>query len=275
MQSASLFNRLNELITNPPVTPEMFCGSQPCVTVNAGGSHFVLNQPTSSAIVYTLGFLWLAAGYFFARRNSGQRSRMWWSAALFLGGAAAISAGTSYQAFGYQIKCAGREFCVWTSWWEVAYLTLQAASMDAMLIALAYACAAGKLRRALVVYAAANAAVHFAVTAVGAFTPVRFMISFELMVLFTAPNLLILFALCGTRYRRLKDPMDRALLTAGALLIATTGAYFLYMVSGATQKLWERGVWFSENDVLHILMIVWIVYIARALGKRLKDSPER
>jgi hypothetical protein len=274
MAGLSVFSRIDSLISAPPVTPQAFCDSQPCVNIRLGGADFILNQPTSSAIVYILGIMWLAAGLYFLRTRAGQRSRTWWSIALLLGGAAAISAGTSYQAFGYEIKCAGRELCLWTSWWEVAYLTLQAASMDAMLIALAYACASGKLRKALIAYAIANAAAHFTITAFGALIPVRFMISFELMILFTAPNLLILFILCGSRFRRLKDAMDRSMLGAGIWLIITTGVYFVYMTMGLTQKLWERGIWFSENDALHIFMIVWIVYIAFALGKRLKDTDE-
>ncbi len=272
MFGIAVFSRLDTLLSNPPVTPQAFCDSQPCVNISFFGTDFILNQPTSSAIVYILGLLWIAAGFYFMRTRTGQRSRMWWGVALLLGGAAAISAGTSYQAFGYEIKCAGRDVCVWTSWWEVAYLTLQAASMDAMLIALAYACAAGKLRKALIAYAVANAAAHFTITAIGALVPVRFMISFELMVLFTAPNLLILFALCGSRFRRLKDAMDRSMLGAGIWLIITTGAYFVYMTTGLTQKLWKRGIWFSDNDALHVFMIVWIIYILLTLGRQLKDA---
>ena len=56
---------------------------------------------------------------------------------MLLGGLAALAAGTSYQAFGYQIKCVGQETCAWTSWWEVIYLMFQQVSMDAMLVAIA------------------------------------------------------------------------------------------------------------------------------------------
>ena len=36
----------------------------------------------------------------------------------------------------------------------------------------------------------------------------------------------------------------------------TLGAYFLYLLLDVTHDLWARGVWFSENDVLHIGLIV-------------------
>jgi hypothetical protein len=272
MNGLYVFNRLNSIFYGPRVTPKAFCESQPCVNIHLGRADFILNQPTSTVIVYLLGAMWVAAGLYFMRTRANQQSRQWWSIALLLGGAAAIFAGTSYQAFGYEIKCAGREFCVWTSWWEVIYLALQAASMDAMLIAVAYSCVAEKLRKALICYAIANATVYFVVTAIGAFVPVRFMISFELMILFATPNLVIFFILSGWRYRRIKDAMALSLLGAGIWLVITTVVYYAYMTAGITQKLWKQGIWFSDNDVLHIFMIIWILYITLVIGKQLKDA---
>jgi hypothetical protein len=67
--------------------------------------------------------------------------------------------------------------------------------------------------------------------------------------------------------------MDRWLLAAGVWLVITIAAYFAYMTLGLTQTLWARGVWFSDNDVLHVFMIVWIALLARTLGPELKDAP--
>ena len=90
--------------------------------------------------------------------------------ALVLGGIGAGLAGTSYQFLGYQLKCAGRDLCLWTHWLEVAYMMIQAASTSAMLIAVAYACNTGALRFSLVVYAVANTVAYLALASYGALT---------------------------------------------------------------------------------------------------------
>ena len=94
------------------------------------------------------------------------------ASALILWGGGALLAETSYEAFSYAIKCVGRATCVWTSWWEVLYLVLTVASVDALLLSEAYACAMGRARQALVVYAAANVALSAAVALTGALIPV-------------------------------------------------------------------------------------------------------
>lgn len=35
--------------------------------------------------------------------------------------------------------------------------------------------------------------------------------------------------------------------------------------------LWPRGVWFSDNDVLHLGLIAWMGYIARAVIPQVTD----
>jgi hypothetical protein len=234
----------------------------------------ILVQPSSTVIVYFLGILTIGAGLYFLRIRADHRSRLWWGIALLLWGAGALFAGTSYQAFSYQIKCAGREYCIWTSWWEVVYLVLSVASVDAMMMATAYCCTVRSWRKVLSVYALVNAALYVTIVLTGAIVPVKFLISFEMLIFFAAPNILILFLLNSWRYHELEGGMDLALLGTWTWLGITIGAYHLYLELGIAQKLWAQGIWFSENDVLHIGLIIWMIYIALIVAARVVDAPE-
>jgi hypothetical protein len=233
----------------------------------------ILTQPTSTLFVYFLGILTIAAGLYFLKIRDNEISRLWWGISLLLWGTGALLAGTSYQAFGYEIKCAGRQTCAWTSWWEVVYLMFQQISIDTMLVAVAYSCTEGSLQIILLGYALANAVVYVILTFVGGMVPVKSLITFNLMVQVSTPIFLLLFILNGWRYYTLGNPMDLALLGTWILLLLTNAAYYLYDKLDITQKLWARGegIWFSQNDVLHICLILWVIYIAAVVADRVRD----
>jgi len=265
---------LDSIPYHPKQTPETWLTIQPFVNVRIGSDEIILVQPSSTILVYLLGIVAVSVGLYFWRIRDKHRSRTWWGVALLLWGLGALFAGTSYQAFSYEIKCVGREFCAWTSWWEVLYLMLSVASVDAMMVAEAYSCTVGKWRKVMSCYALGHAALYILVVLVGALVPIKFLISFELLLFVAAPNILILFVLNGWRYYKLKDPMDLALLGTWLWLGVTLGAYFLYLILDVTHGLWARGVWFSENDVLHIGLILWMIYIALVVAKRVVDAPD-
>ena len=135
----SACGRLDELTYQPETTPEQWCDQRPCVQVG----DTVLNEPLGTFLVFLLAGLWVASGVYFLRTRRGQRSRAWLGVALILGGVGAALAGVSYQAFSYELKCAGLELCRLTNGWEVGYSVTQAFSVSAMLIAVAHACTTG------------------------------------------------------------------------------------------------------------------------------------
>jgi hypothetical protein len=258
---------------SPTQTAASWLQIQPYITIKIGALSFIWVQPSSTVFVYSLGLLAIAAGLYFLRIQATHQSRKWWGIALVLWGAGALLAGTSYQAFSYEIKCAGRTLCSWTSGWEVFYLLLSAASIDAMVVAVAYSCCAQQWRRRLVSYAFVNITAYSLAVLVGVLTLDKFLISFELLLVAAAPGILILLCTNGWRYFWLKQGLDLALFTTWIWLGAVIGAYVLYLSLDIGSTLWKQGVWFSENDVLHLGLISWMAYIALHVAGLVADHP--
>ena len=273
LRSCAACGRLDTIPYSPPQTPETWLQIQPYAEIHFGSQAIVFIQPSTSAIVYLLGLITIVVGLYFFKIRAGQRSRLWWGIALLLWGIGALLAGTSYEAFSYAIKCAGRDACLWTSWWEILYLIVSVWSIDAMMLAVACSSTTGKLRRGLSVYAILNAALYLILVMLGAFIPVKFLISFEFLLVVSAPGVLAFFVINGVRYFKSKLTLDLVYLGTWIWLGITIAAYFLYLISGNTASLWAKGMWFSENDVLHIGLILWMFYIARILAPRVNDIP--
>lgn len=140
-----------------------------------------------------------------------------------------------------------------------------------MVLAVAYSSTEGRLRTSLSVYAILNALIYFIMVIVGTLIPVKFLISFEFLLLVAAPGIITFFFINGRRYAKYKQAVDLGYLGTWIWLGITIAAYFLYLISGTTASLWARGIWFSENDILHIGLILWMLYIAFILSPRVKD----
>jgi hypothetical protein len=61
-----------------------------------------------------------------------------------------------------------------------------------MMVAEAYSCTVGTWRKAMSCYALGHASLYILVALVGALAPIKFLISFELLLSVAAPNILIL-----------------------------------------------------------------------------------
>ena len=51
----------------------------------------------------------------------------------------------------------------------------------------------------------------------------------------------------------------------------SNAAYYAYLSLGYTQILWDQGIWFSENDVLHLLVAAWVAYVGWVLVEQVRD----
>lgn len=265
-------NRLASIPYLPEQTPESWLNIQPFNLIKFGSLEFILVQPSSTVFVYLLGLAGIFLGTFFYRIRDNQKSRFWWGTAMLLWGIGALLAGTSYQAFSYEIKCAGNEICSWTSWWEMIYLVLSAASVDALVVAEAYSCCIGKWRKTMIVYAGINFGLYTIVILLGVLLLDRFLLSFELLLVATAPSILMFLVINTWRYFKFRTRQDLVLLFTWLWLGITFVGYFLYLVLGIGESLWEKGVWFSANDVLHLGLIIWMLYIAYFVANQVTDS---
>jgi len=266
------WNQLDKILFVPTITPEEWCTSQPCIELEFFSLKIMLVQPSSTFFVYLLGFITIAIGIHLIRSKKNQKFISWWGIALLLWGIGAILAGTSYQAFSYEIKCAGRAFCVWTSLWEIFYLIFSVGSVNAMLMAQAHMGERDKWGKIMVGYALANFIAFVVTVVIGATIPIQFMISFEMMLLILAPTILFLLIFNIRKYLDLKKRINRSLVIIWIALILIIGIYFLYFMLDITNILWEHGIWFSENDILHIGLILWMIYIgivASRFGKNI------
>ncbi|GAB3486790.1 hypothetical protein [Marinomonas epiphytica] len=268
----SLFRRLESIPHDDPnMNEQRWFEIQPCRRFQYGDKFIVITQPSSTFWVYLLGLLTILAGVYFFVTQDGQLSRYFWGWSLLLWGVGALVAGTSYQALGFQFKCQGRTQPIWTNWWEVIYLMLQQISMNLMLVAVAFSTLSGGLLDASINVAIALSVVYVLVTLYGAFKPLKSLITFEFMVQVSTPIVVFFIGLNGWRYLQTGQMLDLTLLGCWFGLVITMLAYWVYYKMGITNKLWSKGRWFSENDVLHVLLIAWVIYIPLCMGPYIQD----
>ncbi len=261
MLSLAGCQRLDNIDYSPKQSPETFLQNQHWIKIGAGNFSFIWSQPSSTLIVYFVGLLTMYVGYTFLRHSNQQQAKLWWGIGLLLTGLGALFAGTSYQAFGYEIKCAGRASCTWTSWWEIIYMLLSVPGMNAFLIATAHTNAKGNFRKAMIVYAIINTLAYSLLLMYGALQAVKWQVSFDFMSLVSLPSVLFLLLLHGITYAKHKDKMNLLLLNTWLIFVLVGLTYGLSLHLGITASLWQNGIWFTENDVLHLGMIGWVYYI--------------
>ena len=246
-----IFSNITSILYFPITTPIEWCENQPCVVFELFSQNITIVQPSSTILVYFLGVITIFLGLSLLRNILFNKFVSWWGIALLLWGLGAIVAGTSYQIFSYELKCAGRSFCIWTSMWEIVYLMFSVGSINAMLIAQANINNNMKYRDLMIYYGLCNYFIYLIIIFIGVVVPIQFLISFELMILLLAPTILYLLVYNIQNYNQLKEPIYRSLIFIFSSLILIIGIYFLYFMLDITAILWEQGIWFSENDVLH------------------------
>jgi len=253
------------------VSADTWLATHSYTRVQTLGLDFILAEPSSTIIVYGLGLILLLASFLTLRKKEKSTARTLWAVGLFVWGISTFAAGTSYQAFSYELKCAGRAISLWTTWWEIWYLMLFVVSMNVIAASVAFSSAKGILRKGILSYSILNTIVYLALVLTGAFIPNYFMTSFECMVLFVGPTFVFLLIINIRRYLREKRKIDFGLALGWLCMFLTVLAYFLFYLSGIAAQLWKNGIWFNANDVLHIALILWIAYYLFCINPYIED----
>ncbi len=260
---------LSTLLSEPLLTPGAWLASHPHWNVGS----LVISEPSSSLFIFSLAILYFRVAYLFWRGSDGQQSRLWWAVFMLFFGLGAVLAGVSYQAFSFELKCQGLDACLWTSWWEIGYMIFTVAGVGAAFIAVAYSVLSHKARVFWTAYAQVSTAIYVGVVLFGTITASRFLISFEMMIIFVLAGFFAIAAHALWQYRLDRNPLIKQILQVGILLISVIGVYFIGLLSGYAGWLWARGIWFNANDLLHVLLFAWVVFSYNALHKRLVDAP--
>lgn len=256
------FNNIDSLYALPLQTPQTFLDGMPYREMSVFGREFILIQPSSTFFVYLLGVMMMALGAFFLASQKGQKSRLFLGYGFLLWGVSALAAGTSYQAFGYELKCRGREFCLFTSEWELVYMLLAAYCINCLMVAVGYETLGEKGRNRLIRFAVIDSVAYSLYMLIGSMIPNRFMISYEGFIAFVGINFVILFAVNVHQYAQKRDKFNRSMIVIWIAFVFVNAGYFVFLYAQWGTALYERyGLWFNENDALHVLLIAWAVLI--------------
>lgn len=253
----------SDILLDPRITPAELLASKPYVMIGS----IVIVVPSSTIFVYLLGIQILILGYLFQKDKL-----MLWAYSLYFWGIGTVLAGTSYQAFGYELKCAGNEYCQFTSWFELSYLFVTALSITIMALAFAQTFLSGTSKQVLQVYPVVMMGVYTVLLLLGSVLSVQFLLSYELFTVFFMPLFVVFFVYNIIGYQKTKDALNKSFIVLWLLFLVVNVLYYVYYLPGFTESLYtETGIWFSANDVLHIGLILWFVYFQLRIKFELID----
>jgi hypothetical protein len=245
-----LVGRVETILIDPVTTASELIEAAPYMDL--GG--LILQQPSSTFLVFVLGLVTMGVGIPYLRQP-GFITR-WLGINFVLWGLGAVVAGLSYQAFGAALKCTGNEPCAWTNGVELFYMILTVLSINALLVAYS-GFTEGKVKIQLQWLAIFSVWGYTILQGVGMVMPVKFLLSYEFMLIFLATNIVLMMIIS---YRRKAESLHRRLWNLWLLFLGVNAAYFVALFSGYALPLYESsGIWFNENDVLHVLLLAWMV----------------
>lgn len=245
----------NHLLMDPIMSPAGYLAITPHISL-FGGS-LILIVPSSTIIVYGLGIIVLFLAYSFYKDKSYM-----WAASFLFWGLGTLLAGTSYQGLGYELKCAGHIFCLFTSWFELSYLFMTAISMAFMAVAFSMTTFKKEKQQHLIRLGVGELGVYSVLLVLGSIIQNRFLISYELFTIFFMPMFVLFFVLNIRSYMKEKSPLHKQFIILWILFLVVNAGYYVYYFLGVTELIYDAwGLVFSANDILHVGLIIWMGYI--------------
>lgn len=246
------FSRIDRLLIQPLLNSDMFLSQYPFIKFN----NLIIQQPTSTFFIFLLAIITVGLGMYYIKNKNNQFS-LWLGINFIFWGLGAFLAGLSYQAFGYYLKCVGIEYCTFTNWVELLYMTLTVISINALLVAYSFLSNNKKVQNNLQNYAIGSVILYALFQGIGIVLPNQFMISYEGMLMFLSPNIIIMMWI---NYKNLNQPLHKKLWMIWLLFLGVNIAYFVALFSGQGLYLYSSfNIWFNENDTLHVLLIIWML----------------
>ena len=259
-----------DIILTPLITPSEYLGSKPYVNLLLAGKTLTIIVPSSTIMVFLLGFQVIYLGLSFLK-NKNDNAQLWWGIGMLFWGLGTLSAGLSYQGLGYELKCQGLEYCQFTSFPELVYLFLTAISMGALCVAISLTVLRKEKQKLLKYYGMGSVLVYTIVLLIGSIISHQFMISYELFTIFFVPMFVLFFVTSVIQYRENNDELNKTLIITWILFLIVNGSYYVYYFLGFTESIYENtGIWFSANDVLHVALIGWMLYIQFVLKRKIE-----
>ena len=254
------------------MTPDDFLNSQHHISFAIGDYQLVLGQPSSTLIVGLLSAIYIYFAMLFFRSLREQQSRKYWSAGLFFSALASLVAGLYYQLLGFHIRCEGLNQCYATSAWEIFYYLLTCLASFCFFSAIVWAMVSQRSRRFFFLWGLACCGCYLIGLGVGVGFEISYLLSFQFSVMMT---LILIFPIVILNLNRLllrPRALDRVLLHSSLMLLLSSAVYFAYSNFGITEFLWRHSLWLSENDVLHLSLIFWVLYLNPRLLKVMRDG---
>ena len=191
---------------------------------------------------------------------------------LFFWGLAAVLAGISYQSFGYELKARGHEYVLFTSLFELCYMLVTCYSINYIVAGIAYTSTTGKHRDWLLKFAVIDTILYAVYLIIGSIIGNAFIISYNGFIVFVGINFILMLALNVAHYIKNKDRQNLNFIIIWIAFAVINIAFFAFMLSGLPKILYSNyGIWFNENDILHVLLICWAVMYYQFVSKHTHD----